>query len=364
MPSMLFSPLTMRGVTFPNRLAVAPMCQYSADDGRMTDWHIMHLGSLALGGAGLVIVEATGVEPEGRITPGCTGLWNDACEESFARVFAFCRQVGGAKLGIQLAHAGRKASTLPPWEGGTPVTDERAWPTVSASPEPFTEGWHTPASLDHAGMERMAAAFGDAALRCARLGADYVEVHAAHGYLLHQFLSPISNKRTDAFGGSLENRMRFPLMVFDAVRAATPEAIPVTIRISASDWLEGGWDIDQSVAFAEALKARGCDAIHVSSGGARLDQKIVLGPGYQVPFAAEIRRRAGIPTMAVGLITEPEQAETVLRTGQADMVAIARAALWNPRWGWHAAAKLGDAVHAPLQYLRAHPGVRMTRFPS
>lgn len=364
MPSHLFSPLAWRGVVFPNRIAVAPMCQYSAEDGRMTDWHLMHLGHLALAGAGLVIVEATGVEPEGRITPGCTGLWNDAQEESFARVLAFCRSVSPSKLGLQIGHAGRKASSQRPWQGGGPETGPEGWTPVAPSAVSHAADAPPPHALDEAGIERVVAAFGAAAQRAARLGFDYLEVHAAHGYLLHQFLSPLSNHRTDRFGGSLENRMRMPLACFAAARAAFPEDRPVTVRVSATDWIEGGWDLDQTVAFAEALKALGCDAIHVSSGGLRGDQKLVLGPGYQTGFAAEIRRRAGIPTIAVGMITEPFQAETVLRTGQADMVALARGLMWDPRWVWRAALALGEPASVPLQYLRGAPGLKATPFPA
>jgi NADPH2 dehydrogenase len=360
--STLFTPFALRGATFPNRIVVAPMCQYSAVDGVPGDWHLVHLGQFAMGGPGLIVIEATGVSPEGRITPGCTGLWSDAQEAAFARVAAFCRSVGPAKLGVQLAHAGRKASTAAPWLGGGPLEGPEAWTTVAPSPIPYLPGWPEPQALDLAGLARLRAGFASAAGRAARLGFDYVEVHAAHGYLLHAFLSPLTNRRTDAYGGALENRMRFPLEVVEAVRAATPDDRPVAVRVSASDWIEGGWDLGQTVAFAEALKARGCDAIHVSSGGLRQDQQIVTGPGYQTGFAAEIRRRAAIPVIAVGQITEPLQAETVLRTGQADMVALARGMLWDPRWAWRAAVALGAEAPTPPQYLRANPALRATPF--
>lgn len=359
---MLFTPITLRSVTFANRIAVAPMCQYSAVDGRPGDWHMMHLGSLAISGAGLAIVEATGVEPQGRISPADTGLYDDATEAAFARVLAFCRSIGPTKWGIQLAHAGRKASTRPPWFGGGPVDGPEAWRPDGPSALAYLDSWPTPAALDEAGLARVRAAFGAAATRATRLGFEYVEVHGAHGYLLHSFLSPLTNLRTDAWGGDLERRMRFPLECFAAVRDAVPQDIPVTMRISATDWVEGGWDVEQSIAFARALKARGCDAIHVSSGGLRHDQKIVPGHGYQTDFAAAIRAGAAMPVIAVGQITEPIQAETILRTGQADMVALARAMLWDPRWPWHAALALGAEVTPPAAYARAHPSLARTPF--
>ena len=362
MASHLFSPLAMRGVTFPNRVMVAPMCQYSAQDGVPGDWHLMHLGQFALGGVGLLVVEATGVEPEGRITHACTGLYDDATEEGFARVLGFCRRVGDAPLGVQLSHAGRKGSTRAPWLGGGPLTGSEAWTPEAPSAVPYLDGWAPPRAMDAAALDRVRAAFGGSAARAALLGFDYVEVHAAHGYLLHEFLSPLTNRRDDAYGGSLEARMRFPLECFDAVRAATPDDRPVAVRVSATDWIEGGWDLEQTVAFAEALKARGCDAIHVSSGGLRQDQKIETGPGYQTDLAAEIRRRVGSPVIAVGQITEPLQAETILRTGQADMVALARGLLWDPRWVWRAAVALGAEVALPAPYARCNPAMRAKPF--
>lgn len=358
MPARLFSPITLRGLTVPNRIAVSPMCQYMAIDGVPGDWHMVHLGQFAQGGPGLVIAEATGVEPEGRITPGCPSLHDDATEAAFARIVAFMKSVGNSRVGIQLAHAGRKASTTPPWQGGGPVEGEGAWVTSSASDLAYLPAWPAPRALDEAGLARVRAAFVAAAQRAHRAGFDLVEIHAAHGYLLHQFLSPLSNLRTDGYGGSLEGRMRFPLEIFRAVREAFPEDKPVIIRISASDWVEGGWDLPQSIEFCKALKEAGCDMVDVSSGGLDQRQKITTGPGYQVHFAEAIRVQAGIPTMAVGMITEPIQAETIVASGQADMVALARGMLWDPRWVWHAAVALGEDLSLPAPYARANPALR------
>lgn len=358
MPSNLFQPIELRGVTVPNRITVAPMCQYSAVEGVPGDWHLVHLGQFAQSGPGLIFVEATGVEPEGRITPGCPGLYDDATEAAFARIVSFMKSVGTSKVGIQLGHAGRKGSTTAPWEGGGPVEGDGAWQTESASAVPYLPGWPEPRAMDDDAMQRMLRAFADAARRADRAGFDAIQVHAAHGYLLHQFLSPITNRRTDDYGGSLENRIRFPLEVFRAVRGAFPDHKPVLVRISASDWIEEGWDVDQSVVFCRALKELGCDMIDVSSGGLDQRQKITVGPGYQVGFAARIRRDAEIPTMAVGQITDPHQAETILASGQADMVSLARGMLWDPRWAWHAAAALGEEVALPAQYARCNPAMR------
>ncbi len=356
MKTTLFSPVRIGPLELPNRIAVSPMCQYSAVDGTMTDWHLMHLGQFAVSGAGLVFVEASGVEPEGRITPGCTGLYSDENEAAMARVIRFYRDYGsGARIGVQIGHAGRKASANVPWRGAKALApDQGAWQTVAPSAIPFGPGWHTPEAMTEATLTRVRDAFVESARRADRLGFDALELHGAHGYLLHSFLSPISNRRDDAYGGSLENRMRFPLEVFDAVRAVWPEDRPLGVRFSASDWIEGGWDVQGSIAFSEALKARGCDFVDVSSGGAAAEQKLVPGPGYQTGFAAEIRRATGLPTMTVGQITSAEQAESVLRTGQADMVALARAMLFDPRWPWHAAMALGDSTAFPPQYQRAH----------
>ena len=354
--SALFSPITLRGLTLPNRLMVAPMCQYSAEDGRASAWHMMHLGSLALSGASLLCLEATAVEPEGRITPGCLGLWDDATEAALVPVIAAIRRHSRIAVTIQLAHAGRKASSHVPWNGGQQIPlGQGGWVAVAPSAIPQKPDETPPAALDRAGMDRVRDAFVRSAERAMRLGLDGVEIHGAHGYLLHEFLSPISNRREDEYGGSLENRMRFPLEVFDAVRAAVPAEKPVGIKVSASDWVEGGWDLDQTIAFAKALKPRGLDWIDVSSGGISPAQKIAIGPGYQVPFAEAIREATGLTTIAVGLITEAPQAEAIIAEGKADMVALARAMLYDPRWGWHAAAELGASVEAPPQYWRSNP---------
>jgi 2,4-dienoyl-CoA reductase-like NADH-dependent reductase (Old Yellow Enzyme family) len=362
MPATLFQQIEMRGLTVPNRITVAPMCQYQAEDGVPGDWHMVHLGQFALGGAGLIFVEATGVEPEGRITPGCTGLYDDACEAAFARIVAFMKSVGPAKVGIQLGHAGRKGSTVAPWEGGGLIEGAGAWQTESASAVPYLPGWPEPRAMDVEALARVKAAFVDAASRAHRAGFDCVQLHVAHGYLLHQFLSPITNRRDDGYGGSPENRMRYPLEVFEAVRAVVPDDMPVLVRISATDWIEGGWDVDQSVAFCRELKAMGCDMIDVSSGGLDQRQKIVTGPGYQVAFSERIRREAGLPTMAVGQITEPRQAETIVASGQADMVALARGMLWEPRWAWKAAAALDAEIALPAPYARCNPKLAATPF--
>jgi NADPH2 dehydrogenase len=359
MTSKLFAPISLRGVELANRIVVSPMCQYTARDGTVDDWHLMHLGQFAVSGAGLVFVEATGVEPEGRISPGCPGLYSDENQAGLARVVEFCRSYGSAKIGLQIAHAGRKASTNLPWLGGKPLpAGNGGWETVAPSALPYGPGWLTPGALDGDGLARIKGAFVQAAERALGIGFDVIEIHAAHGYLLHQFLSPLSNRRTDDYGGSLENRMRFPLEVFEAVRDAWPGDRPLGIRISASDWIDGGWDLESSVALALALEARGCDFIDASSGGLAPAQAVEAGPGYQTGFAAEIKRRSGLTTIAVGLITEPRQAETIVRSGQADMVALARMMLFNPRWPWHAAEALGARAAFPPQYQRSHPSLQ------
>jgi NADPH2 dehydrogenase len=367
MTSALFSPITLRGLALDNRVVVSPMCQYSADGGSATDWHLMHLGQLAISGPGLLIVEATGVEARGRITHGCLGLYSDDNERALDRVLRFCRQHGKAKLGIQLAHAGRKASAQRPWEGRGPLTAaEGAWEAVAPSPlsgsstgsgavTVQSRAWPTPRMLDRAEMDKVRDAFVQATVRSERLGFDLIELHMAHGYLMHAFLSPVSNQRNDDYGGSIENRMRFPLEVFDAVRAAWPKDKPLGVRISASDWVAGGWDVADSVVFANAMKARGCDYICASSGGVSDKQQLQLGPGYQVPFAERIRRESGMTTMAVGMILEPDYAESVVADGKADMVALARGLLYDPRWAWHAAEALGATAAYPLQYDRSRP---------
>jgi 2,4-dienoyl-CoA reductase-like NADH-dependent reductase (Old Yellow Enzyme family) len=355
----LFEPITLGNLTLANRIVIAPMCQYSAEDGRMTDWHAMHLGNLAQSGAGILTIEATSVSAEGRISYADVGLWDDETEEAMAKVLDSVRRWSDMPIAIQLAHAGRKASTAKPWDGGGQIAPaaENGWQTVSASDLPFLPDENAPEALDKAGLDRIREAFADAAGRAARLGIDAVQIHGAHGYLLHQFLSPLSNKREDEYGGSLENRMRFPLEVYDAVRAAFPADRPVTMRVSGTDWAEGGWDIEQTIAFAKALQARGCAAYHVSSGGLDAGQKIPVGPNYQVPLARKVKEAVSMPVIAVGLITEPEQAEAIVATGEADMIGLARTVLYDPRWPWHAAAALGATVKAAPQFLRCQPRV-------
>jgi 2,4-dienoyl-CoA reductase-like NADH-dependent reductase (Old Yellow Enzyme family) len=354
--STLFSPLSIGKLTLPNRIVIAPMCQYSARDGAATDWHEIHLGHLALSGAGLLIIEATAVEPEGRISPDDLGLWSDQTEQALARVLAAVRRYSPMAIAIQLAHAGRKASTRAPWEGGQSIpVHDGGWAPYAPSPLKFAEHDEQPIALDAAGLKRVRECFAQATRRADRLGIDAIEIHAAHGYLLHQFLSPLSNQRQDAYGGSLPNRLRFPLEIYDIVRANFSADKPIGVRVSATDWVDGGWDLEQTVVLTQELKRRGCDFIDVSSGGLSPLQKITLGPGYQVPFAERIKRDGGIATMAVGLITEPEQAEEIVAGGQADMVALARGILYNPRWPWHAAARLGGHVDAPPQYFRSQP---------
>ncbi len=353
----LFTPFRFGSLELRNRIVIAPMCQYSAVEGRATDWHVIHLGNLALSGAGLLIIEATAVLPAGRISPDDLGLWSDETEEALGRVLRIVRRYSDMPIAIQLAHAGRKASTRAPWEGGKQIrpTEDRGWQTVGPSALPFAAGEHPPVSLDRAGIAAVREAFVQAARRAARLGIDAIQIHGAHGYLLHQFLSPLSNERDDDYGGSLENRMRFPLEVFDAVRAIFPAERPVSMRVSGTDWAEGGWDIEQTIAFARALETHGCSAIHVSSGGMTPAQRIPLGPGYQVPLARAVKAATTLPTIAVGLVTEYEQAEAIVGTGDADFVAIARTITYDPRWPWHAAAHLGATVKAPKQYLRCQP---------
>jgi 2,4-dienoyl-CoA reductase-like NADH-dependent reductase (Old Yellow Enzyme family) len=355
--SRLFEPLSIGQLRLVNRIIVAPMCQYSAVDGAATDWHTMHLGHLAMSGAGLLVLEATGVSAVGRISPADLGLYSDQDEAALAHVLTAVRTYSPIPVAVQLAHAGRKASSRPPWEGGAQIAphEPTGWQTEAPSALPHAPEEVTPRALDRAGLDRVRGDFVRAAQRAARLGLDGIELHGAHGYLLHQFLSPLSNRREDEYGGSLENRLRFPLEVYDAVRAAFPADRPVWMRVSATDWVAGGWDIDDTVAFAHALKAHGCSAIHVSSGGLSPQQAIRVGPGYQVGFAERVKAEVGLPTIAVGMITEPEQAEAIIASGQADAVAIARAMLYDPRWPWHAAAKLGAQVSAPKQYWRCQP---------
>lgn len=353
----LFTPLRVRNLELANRIVIAPMCQYSADHGRMSDWHLIHLGHLALSGAALLTIEATAVLAEGRITYADVGLWDEATQTAMGETVARIRRWSSIPIAVQLAHAGRKASTEVPWKGGHPLApdDGHGWQTVAPSALAFTQGQLPPAALDRDGLRAVREAFAAAATRAARIGIDAVQIHAAHGYLLHQFLSPLSNRRDDEYGGSLQNRLRFPLEVFDAVRTAFPAERPVSVRVSGTDWVSGGWDIEQTVRFAERLQAQGCDAIHVSSGGLDPAQRIPVGPGYQVSLARAVKAAVRIPVVAVGLITGFEQAETIIASAEADLVALARTVLYDPRWPWHAAAALGAQVHAPSQYLRCEP---------
>jgi 2,4-dienoyl-CoA reductase-like NADH-dependent reductase (Old Yellow Enzyme family) len=362
--SLLFSPYALGPLQLKNRIAIAPMCQYSAQEGEASDWHLIHLGQLALSGAGILFIEATAVSPEGRITEFDLGLWSDATEAALRRVVTAIRRYSAMPLALQLAHAGRKASSQRPWDGGAcvPPAQPGGWQTVAPSALPHGAGETVPLALDAAGLQQVEDDFVAAALRAQALGLEAIELHAAHGYLLHQFLSPLANARDDEYGGALENRMRFPLRVFAALRRALPATMSLGVRISATDWVDGGWDLEQSVVFAQALKRAGADFIHVSSGGVSPLQKIPAAPGYQVAFAERIKRDSGLPTISVGLITEPEQAEAIVAGGQADMVALARGILYDPRWPWHAAAKLGGQVEAAPQYWRAQPAAHKDLF--
>jgi len=382
--SMLFSPLALGPLTLQNRVIIAPMCQYSAVDGQAQDWHLMHLGGLALSGAGLLITEATAVSPEGRISPQDLGLYDDACEAALGHVLQAIRKHSAMPVAVQLAHAGRKASCAQPWQGGQIVAadavavqlahagrkascaqpwqggqivaaDAGGWTPEAPSALPYTPGDPAPLALDAEGIARVRESFVDAAKRAARLGFDAVELHAAHGYLLHEFLSPLSNKREDEYGGDLQGRMRLTLEIFAAMREALPAPLALGVRISATDWVDGGWDVEQSIELAHRLKNLGAAYIHVSSGGLSPDQQITLGPGYQAPFAEAIRKATELTTIAVGLITEAGQAEAIVAGGQADAVALGRAMLFDPRWPWHAAALLGAQVECPPQYLRCQP---------
>jgi 2,4-dienoyl-CoA reductase-like NADH-dependent reductase (Old Yellow Enzyme family) len=355
--SVLFTPFRVGALELVNRIVIAPMCQYSAVNGCMTDWHVIHLGHLALSGAALLTIEASAVLPEGRITYGDVGLWNDATEAAIARTLESIRRWSDIPIAIQLAHAGRKASTELPWKGGVQIAADQpnGWQTVAPSAIPYGDGDRPPVALDQDGLTRVREAFAAAAQRAGRLGIDAVQLHCAHGYLLHEFLSPLSNRRDDEYGGSMENRMRFPLEVFDAVRATFPADRAVSMRVSGTDWVEVGWDIEQTIAFAQALEARDCAAIHVSSGGLAPAQQIPVGPSYQVPLARAVKKATRMPVIAVGLITEFEQAEAIVGTGDADLIALARTILYNPRWPWHAAAHFGARVKVPDQYLRSQP---------
>lgn len=351
----LLRPLTLRGVTFRNRIAVSPMCQYSCEEGLANDWHLVHLGSRAVGGAALVMVEATAVTRDGRISPADLGIWSDEQVEPLARIARFV-EAQGAVPGIQLAHAGRKASTDAPWRGGRGLLTPEVggWTVVAPSPIPFSDTYPRPVALDEEGIAEVIAEFAAAGRRAVAAGFRTIEIHAAHGYLLHQFLSPLSNQRTDRYGGSLENRMRLTLEVIESLRGAIPEEMPLFVRISATDWAEeGGWDLDQSVELAKRLKGLGVDLIDASSGGTLPRVKIPVGPGYQVPFARRIRHDAGIATAAVGMITEPLQAEEILASGDADLVFLARQMLRDPYWAFRAERELGGKPVLPVQYERA-----------
>lgn len=357
MRSSLFSPIKLGSVELANRIVVSPMCQYSAADGCATDWHIAHLGMLVNSGASLVIVEATGVERAGRITHGCTGLYSDDCEAAMKRVIDFCRRAGAARLGIQLAHAGRKASSQRPWEGGGALKPgQDPWDTVAPSALPFGPGWHTPRAMVADDFARVRHSFVAAAERAVRIGFDAIELHMAHGYLLHSFMSPLSNRRDDAYGGTLENRLRFAREVTQAVREAVPHTIALGARITGSDWSDGGLTAADAVFCAKTLRAAGLDYIDVSSGGVASDVRTPATPGYNVDIAAQVRA-TGIATRVVGMIVTAQQAEAVVAEGKADMVALARAFLDQPHWGWHAAQSLGSDVMRPNQYLRAAPAL-------
>jgi len=352
-PAHLFSPLKLRDVNLRNRIVVSPMCQYSSRDGRASDWHLVHLGSRAVGGAAAVLTEASAVLPEGRISPDDLGIWSDAHVEMLARIFRFVA-AHGAEPGMQLAHAGRKASTSAPWKGGRPVgEDGGGWqPIYAPSPLPFAEGYQTPEALDEEGIVRLKDAFAAAAGRVLKAGGRIVEIHAAHGYLLDEFLSPLSNRREDGYGGSFANRTRLLREVVEAVRGVWPERLPLFVRISATDWVEGGWTVEDSVELARQLAPLGVDLVDCSSGGLLPGVAVPAGAGYQVPFAERVRREAGMPTGAVGMITQPEQADQIIRTGQADIVLLARQFLRDPYWPLHAAQRLGEPPPVPPQYMR------------
>jgi len=364
--STLFTPLELRSLRLPNRIQISPMCQYSASDGCMGDWHLMHLGTLALSGAGLLVIEATHVSREGRITHGCCGLYDDANERALDRVLRFVRAHSSMPIGLQLGHAGRKASSARPWQGRAALgPGEDPWPTLAPSPIAFGEGWPVPREATPEALAAVREAFVEATRRAARLGVDLIEVHAAHGYLLSTFLSPLSNRRDDCWGGDRDSRMRFPLEVFAAMRAAWPVERPMGVRIHGADWVDGGWTIDDAIAFAGALKELGCDYVTVSSGGVSPQAHIPVAPGYQVPLAAAVRKATGLTTCAVGMIARAQQAEDILRAGEADQVAIARALLFNPRWPWQAALELGERIASAPQYERASaplwPGATLLR---
>ena len=353
MESALFKPITLRGLTLSNRIVISPMCQYSAIDGCATDWHLIHLGNLAVSGAGLLIIEAAAVEPQGRISRECLGMYSDDCEAALARVLAVVRRYSNIPIGIQLSHAGRKGSQKKPTDGrGSLAPEEGGWLVDAPSAIPFIPEWQIPQELNRESMDRIVAAFVDATERCSRLGLDMIELHGAHGYLISSFLSPIANQRTDIYGGNNENRMRYPLEIFCAVRAAWPQDRLLGVRCNGTDWDEKGITPNDAVAFSQELKAHGCDYVDVSTGGNSV-ANIPLGPGYQVPFASRVRREAAIATIAVGQIRDPHQAEAIIAQGDADLIAIGRGMLNDPRWAWHAAEELGVKLDVAYQYIRA-----------
>lgn len=356
MAAKLFEPIDLRGVRLPNRIVVAPMTQFSAEDGVAGDWHLMHLGQYAVSGAALVLTESTYVAAGARNAPSCLSLYSDEQETAVARIAQFFAAHGDGHFGVQLAHAGRKASAREPWKGGGPLPiAEGGYEAVAPSAVPLSEKWPAPTPLSAGAVSDVVQCFVDAALRAQRAGARVIELHGAHGYLIHQFLSPLTNRRNDEYGGSLANRMRFALDVFEAVRAVWPADLPIGMRVSATDWVDGGWSVEETVELARALDALGCDYFHVSSGGLSPAQQITVGPGYQTGFAEAVKAAVDMPVIAVGQISEPRQAEAILRSGQADMVALARPMLFNPRWVWHAAHELGEPMAYPRQYERGHP---------
>lgn len=355
MSSHLFSPISFRDLTLDNRIAVSAMCQYASENGSANDWHLMHYGNLAMGAGGLLITEATHVSAEGRISPKCLGLYSDENEATIKRFIDFCKEYGTAKLGIQIGHSGRKGATNPPGKGGKPIAEgEGRWQTLGPSPLGYAD-WPAPLALDDAGLAKVKAEFVESTIRANRAGFDLAELHGGHGYLLHQFVSPLSNQRTDGYGGSLENRLRYPLEVFEACRAVWPAGKPYAVRFSATDWVDGGFSPEESVIYAKELKALGCDFIDVTTGGLDPRQKIEVKPGYQVFLAEKIKKEAGIPTMAVGMIVTPKQADGIIADGEADMVALARGVMDDPRWAWHAAQELGESIPYPAQYARCAP---------
>jgi 2,4-dienoyl-CoA reductase-like NADH-dependent reductase (Old Yellow Enzyme family) len=363
MASSLFSPIQLRDLTLPNRVIIAPMCQYSAIEGQATDWHLIHLGQLAQSGSGLLIVEACGVEPRGRITHGCLGLYDDATEAALARVVRACRQYGNTPMAIQLGHAGRKASAHPPQASGKALKeDQNPWETLAPSAVPFGNDWPQPREMDRTLMDEVIAAHVQAVERSERIGFDAIELHGAHGYLISEFLSPIANRRTDAYGGSLKNRMRFPLELFEAARAAWSPAKPLGVRFNGTDWDDSGLAIADAIAFAQALKARGCDFFDISGGGNSM-MRPEVGPAYQAPLAAAVKKATGVATMAVGMIRDPHLAEQLIHDGQCDMVALARGMLYEPRWTWRAAFELRSEAVYPEQYKRGNPLLWPQAFP-